>query len=179
MDIIEILGLSVVILFFLYSYLSSKYQWQGGCGIFVYIFIGLCAIVLFCQKFGSRDPNSLFVRQNLIISTEVKFRPESESDYRNALLICKGAWFADSNEVTPLELIYSDEDKKEQVIELDQNGMIRFDGTRTVWDWDNNQYYVKLNKFITNHFHEKYAPSKSKMKDIERVRDWYEDRYKD
>lgn len=179
MDIVQVLGLYCVCSFVLFSVLTRWFEVNIGCGPFVYVFIGLVIGVFLIQEYGSRDPNSFFVRQNLIIGTNIEYKPYGDDEYKKGLLIGKGRWFADSKEIIPLELIYRDEEGTEQTISLDCNEEIPFGRVSTVYDWDNGKYYFRLNKFITNMFHENYYPSKTDDDQVEEYRDWFEKRYED
>ena len=185
MGIIEISILLFVCSCLVYAFVANKLKKEIGCAPLVYVFLFFFLVIKLVQYFGSRDPNSLFVRQSLVIATEISFRPSdidsfmSGSEYKKALLIGKGEWFSESKEIIPLEIIYRDQNKTEQSIGLEfENKQIPFGKESTVRDYDGNKYSLKLKEYVTNSFHENYYPSSSNKQDIEKLRDYYEKKYK-
>ncbi len=178
MGIIEIFILLFVCSCLLYALIANKFKKEMGCAPFVYVFLFFVLGINLIQSFGSRDPNSIFVRQSLVIATEVTFRSVGEKEYMKGLLIGTGGWFSESKEIIPLEIIYKDQNKTEQSIGIEfENKEIPFGKASRVRDYDGNEYSLKLRKYVTNSFHENYYPSSSNKKDIEKLRDYYEKKY--
>jgi hypothetical protein len=177
MDLLTLFFWFTVASAIIFQVLGERGIVKVGCGTLVYIYLGLLVVVILIQQFGSRDPNSLFVRKNLVIAAQVQYKLASEKDLKKGLLIAKGINFASSKDVEPYEIIFRSESGKEKQVFLEPDYALRFGTTRSTYDYDGKEYIIRMDTYMTNQFHENYYRPETDLRQLTKFRDYYEKRY--
>jgi hypothetical protein len=146
-----------------------------GCLAFV-ILLPLCGII---NWFGSKDPNSFFVRKQLLICCNAEIKEVGTNEYSKGYVVGKGNFFKD-NDILCLEIEFRDANGTKHEVYVGEQ-YLTFGKTRRVssrMDYE-KKYLVKLPKEKTNIFLPKYSKVKDteKQKDLEELEKYYEDLY--
>ena len=146
-----------------------------GCLAFA-ILLPLCGII---NWFGSDDPNSFFVRKQLIIVTEAEIRESGTENYSKGVVVGKGNFFND-DDLLCLEFQFTDENGKDHYLHY-LNDYLTFGKTTRISDSEdyNKQYFIRLPAGKSNLLLSKYNKKKmpNKEEKLAKLMDEYEEKY--
>jgi hypothetical protein len=141
------------------------------------ILITLCGII---NWFGSKDPNSFFVRKQLLVICDAEIKEMGKNDYSKGFVVGKGNFFSD-NDLLCLEISFTDASGAEQKIPYFDQQYLTFGETRQIYNNENyeKQYLIRLPQEKTNKFLSKYNKIKNaeKIEALEKIEKIYQERY--